>query len=170
MDIENLRLALSYMLISKLGDMGKVQLQKYVYFLQAAYNVPVEYSFKMYHYGPYSEDLDRDMTILKLLGYINIDRDADGYGYHLTALDEPDDDWNTIMSPYSESLENATQVFGKLSASDLELYATIHFVNDLNGEPPQQEVVNTVHSLKPKFNESTINTYYALLQHAGLLQ
>ena len=74
------------------------------------------------------------------------------------------------MSPHSNSLNSAIELFGKLSATELELAATIHFVNELEDEPSQSKVVNIVHSLKPKFYEGTIEYLYKQLEEVNLIR
>ena len=78
-------------IIRQLGDAGKIKIQKLTYFLQESLGIGAGYLFRMYHYGPYSEDLDTDMTRLKLEGYVNITPDADGYGFHVMPADDSED-------------------------------------------------------------------------------
>lgn len=50
---------------------GRVKLQKLTYLLKHMYNVPTDYSFVRYYYGPFSRQLEHDIDILKFFGYIS---------------------------------------------------------------------------------------------------
>ena len=169
MDNQEFRLALTYRLIYQLGDAGKIQLQKMVYFMQEAFGVPTKYSFKMYHYGPYSEELDTDTSLLKLIGSVSVDRDAGGYGFHITPNGEPAEGWESATDAYDDKINKAIEVLGNKPATQLELLASIHFVNRLIDESTQAQVINIVHGLKPKFDEETIGLHYDELKKVGLL-
>ena len=169
MNTQELRLAILHRVISKLDDVGKTQLQKLCYFLQEAKRVPTKYSFRMHHYGPYSEALDTDMARLKLTGYIDIEPDTESFGYHITSKDEPLEEWSHLVDPYSELVESVVQTFGKRPTHELELAATIHFVTHLMPDVSTKEVLDRVKALKPKFNDKYITTRLTELERLGLL-
>src|SRR4030042_4850313 len=81
---EDLRFAVLHWLVSRLQDVGKIQLQKLAYFLQESYEIPLGYTFRMHHYGPYSRDLDNDLLKLSLMGFVDVRPDVSGYGFHVT--------------------------------------------------------------------------------------
>ena len=170
MDIQEFRLAVLSRIISGLQDAGKIQLQKLIYFLQEAFGLPTEYVFRMHHYGPYSEDLDTDMTRLKVTGYVSIDPDLDGYGFHVKPVDVPDQNWESLVAPYGKQINQVLKLFGDRPASELELAATIHFVDHLLKEASHEQVIETVISLKPKFNRAYITSCQTELREQGLLK
>ncbi len=169
MSTQELRLAILHKVISELDDVGKTQLQKLCYFLQEAMGIPTKYSFRMHHYGPYSEALDTDMARLKLTGYINIEPDLEGFGFHITSKDDPLEEWSRLISSYLQLVDGVVRTFGKRPPHDLELAATIHFVNQLLPDVSTEEVLDRVKALKPRFNDSYVKTRHTELKQLGLL-
>ena len=163
------RMAVVYRVIEARGDSGKTELQKTIYFLQQAFGVQTNYQFRMHHYGPYSEELDTDMTRLNMLGYVSIKQDAQGYGYHVVVSDPPDNNWASLVSPLIEPIQQVMSLVQGKVTSELELMATLHFVNSLYANPPEDELINTVQGLKPKFSGEQVMNVYRELVGAGLL-
>lgn len=161
--------AILYELVSRLGDTGKIKAQKLVYFLQELLGTPLSYRFRMHHYGPFSEELDTDLSVMKGLGYFDIKPDPDGYGYHLTVRSEADPEWRTAAIQYSKDIRQVIETFGVLDAASLELNATVHFVNQLAKSASKDTVVNTVSALKPRFPVEVIEVAYDELTKAGLM-
>ena len=171
MNHKELRLAILHKVISELDDVGKTQMQKLAYFLQEAFNVPTKYHFKMHHYGPYSDELDTDMARLRITGYIDIQRDPQGYGFHITSRDDnPPEEWEGLIEDYDESIDYVIRAFGNRKPAELELAATIHFVNNLAPGASKEDVLKTVKALKPRFVEPYIQSHYSKLEKEGLLE
>src|SRR5258708_20829207 len=63
--------------------LGKTQVQKLVYFVQDC-GVPLEYKYEIYHYGPYSFDLSRDLSSLDSLGVLDVESDPSGFGFNIS--------------------------------------------------------------------------------------
>ena len=166
---QQVRLAILYGVVNALGDAGKTRLQKTIYFLQEAFGVPSSYAFKMHHYGPYSDDLDTDMTRLKMTGYLSITPDLQGYGFHVEIADVPEENWDLATGPYKEKVEQALSLVRDKTPSELELMATLHFVDRLLGNPANQALIETVRGLKPKFSPEYIDGWRKQLTDANLL-
>ena len=169
MNTQELQLAILHKVISELGDVGKTKLQKLGYFLQEAYGVSTKFPFKMHHYGPYSEALETDIARLRLAGYVKVESDQLGYGFHITKIDNPPEEWEQLIEPHRNSVERAITEFGRHSTPELELAATIHFVKNLSPGIPSQEVVGKARALKPKFDEGYVVKVYEDLEQMGLL-
>ena len=169
MKTNELQLAILHKVISELGDVGKTRLQKLGYFLQEALDISTKFPFRMHHYGPYSEALETDIARLKLAGYVKVEADQQGYGFHITKIDSPPEEWEQLIEPYRHSVERAISEFGMRSISELELAATIHFVNNLFLDIPSQEVVAKVKALKPNFDEDYVARVHAELKQNGWL-
>jgi len=168
-ELRRTRLAFVYGLVEKLEDTGKIRLQKLVYFLQEAFGVPTGFSFRMHHYGPYSDDLDTEMTRLKMNGYLNIVSDPQGYGFHVNVADEPDGSWRKIIDANMTEIEKVLVLFGEKTPSQLELMATIHFVDRLRNHPSTGELIKLVNGLKPKFTPEYIKASCVELTDSGFL-
>ena len=169
MNTQEFRLAILHKLISELEDTGKTRLQKLAYFLQEAVNIPTTYAFRMHHYGPYAEALETDIARLSLTGFIKVEPDSQGYGFHIKPIDSPFEEWSRLVEPYNEGIGRAIEVFGNRQTHELELAATIHFVDSLLADASTDEVLDKVKSLKPRFDESYIQNVHSELKSVGFL-
>ncbi len=169
MNTQELQLAILHKVISELGDVGKTKLQKLGYFLQEAYGVSSKFPFRMHHYGPYSEALETDIARLRLAGYVKVESDQLGYGFHITKIDNPPEEWEQLIEPHRNSVERAITEFGSRPTHELELAATIHFVKNLFPDISSLEVVAKVKALKPKFDEDYVLRVYDELKQKELL-
>lgn len=167
---QELQLAVTHNLIDQLQDVGKVRLQKMIYFLQEAQGVPTKFAFRMHHYGPFSEDLETDTAWLRLAGYINVEPDSQGYGFHIIPVDTPKEEWRDVIEPYKESIGRVIEIFACRTVSELELLATIHYVKCLQPDLPSDEILKIVGALKPRFNEGYIAQTHAELEKLGILR
>ena len=59
------RFAIIRYIVDMLKDVGKVRMQKLVYFLQWIFTVPLGYDYKMHYYGPYSDELNDDLIAMQ---------------------------------------------------------------------------------------------------------
>ena len=154
---------------------GHTLIQKVVYLLQNALDVDVGYNFKLYHYGPYSEELWGDLRILSDLGIVSIVTDPNGYGYRISIDDQEkaklfqrfgSDSLNEKINEVMELLRNR-------DSRSLELLATTHFVySDLvakNRQATPSDVANYVTKLKPHFNSSQAEHALGTLQEQNWL-
>jgi hypothetical protein len=167
---EDLRFAVLHWLVSRLQDVGKIQLQKLAYFLQESYEIPLGYTFRMHHYGPYSRDLDNDLLKLSLMGFVDVQRDASGYGFHVTPLCDADTAWTNALASYESKLGDMLTKLGGLPAYVLEIQATIHYVSELVEGASTETIEGIVHSLKPKFLPKVIAEARKQLEEQGLLE
>ena len=169
MSAQELQLAILHKVISELDDVEKTKLQKLGYFLQEAYGVSTKFPFRMHHYGPYSEALETDVARLRLTGYVKVESDLQGYGFHITKIDSPPQQWEKLIGPYNDVVEKAIGEFGSRPTHELELAATIHFVRNLFPDIPSEQVLAKVKALKPRFEEAYIARVYDELQEKELL-
>lgn len=167
---EDLNFAVLHQLVSQSGDVGKIQLQKLAYFLQESYGIPLGYTFRMHHYGPYSRELDDDLLKLRLMGFIDMQAAISGYGFHVTKLCDAEPGWAKALARYESQLGDAIEKLGDLPASLLEIQATIHYVSQLVEGASAEEVVTIVHGLKPKFLPERIAEAHQQLEQLDLLQ
>ena len=167
-----IRLSVIQRIVNQCEDIGKTKVQKITYFLQESVGVPSKYPFRMHYYGPYSDDLDGDLSLAQMLGYVEIERDSDGYGYHVTPGSErvvEDFGGHDSISDLASSMTGAIDILAQLETVDLELYATIHFIGRSRKDLATDEVLRTVQRLKPKFSEPYIKRAYEKLEQAELI-
>lgn len=155
------------------GPSGKTKIHKIVYFLQEGLReglrLPLGYYFKMHYYGPYSVRLEDRLALAKAMGYIDITLAPDGFGYNISLMDIRVDDAEHSLH-LSEEID---AVIGKLLAVpllDLELWATVHFIQSLRPTWDREKVVDTVRRVKPKFTAKKIDTAYQSIVDMGLLK
>ena len=145
-------------------NVEKIRLQKMIYFLQEAQGVPTKLSFRMHHYGPFSEDIETDTAWLKLAGYIEINPDPQGHSFHIVPVDAPSEEWNDVMEPYKESIGRIVDLFENRSVAELELFATMHYVKCLQPDLPNEKILDIITALKPKFDEGYVAQMHAELE------
>lgn len=171
------RVAVIRHIVSRSGDIGKTKIQKLVYFLQESVGVPLKYPFRMHYYGPYSDELDGNLSLTKSIGYINIDPDPNGFGYHVTPVEEMGGaSWQGYemsddpeVRELIEVIDNVIDILGALETPQIELYATIHLISGLKGNSSKEKTVQTVKRLKPKFSLEHIDYSYQTLRKANLI-
>ena len=171
-ELRGLRLAVVKRIVALCEDLGKTKMQKITYFLQMAVGAPLKYRFRMHYYGPYSEELDATVSFAQMLGYIDIVPDREGFGFHITPGAHSETNWfdeDTVHIDDVEAIDRATKLLGSLEIVDLELHATIHYIDHVRGGLPKDEILQTVKKLKPKFSIDTIDGAYGNLSEAGLI-
>jgi uncharacterized protein YwgA len=68
---------------------GRTRLQKTIWLLQAV-GLPANYDFKIHHYGPYSEGLQADLSVVKAMGLVSEEHkdSRNGKEYSIFKADE----------------------------------------------------------------------------------
>ena len=167
-----MRLAVVKRIVALCDDLGKTKMQKITYFLQTAVGVPLKYPFRMHYYGPHSDELDATLSRAEMLGYIDIEPDREGFGFHIAPGTHSETNWfdeDTVHLDDVEAIDRAIKFLGSLEIVDLELHATIHCIDRVRGGLPKDEILQTVKKLKPKFSIDTIYGAYGNLSEAGLI-
>ena len=168
-DLLNKRLAVIQSVVDRSRDIGKTKVQKVVYFLQEGLGIQLLYRFRMHHFGPFSEDIENNISVLKGFGYIEVNPDPRGYGYHITPTSREQLPWDEELNECKDDMVKAVDILNGLDTSTLELLATVHFVRHLLDEPSIEEVIGSVSRLKPKFPTQTIRSAYDQLVKANLI-
>jgi uncharacterized protein len=151
------------------AKLGKTQVQKLVYFAQDA-GLPLQYKYEIYHYGPYSFQLSRDLSSLDALGVLNIESDPHGFGFDISIGKFAEK--FKLSAKYQKKVEKVVNQFGFNNAAQLEVKATIHFVYSVIKKkvPPgkiRSEVIQKVGALKPRFTKDFIKNCYSELEQAS---
>ena len=145
---------------------GKTALQKLVYFLQELYLVDCGYDFELYSYGPFTSQLLGDLDLVEHFGCVTIEPVySKTGGYVIRPADKADtlqgkaaqflNDEKTILA-----LDSLVTEFGSYTAKDLELRATIVYVeremHRKGKSSTMNEVSRLVGQIKPKFTNQEI--------------
>jgi uncharacterized protein YwgA len=128
-----------------------------VFFLKHLLSVPVGYDFVIYHYGPFSFDLDGDLVLLCFRRWLTTDREP-GYGPHYRPGPEAPQATDKGIAAVVPSIDQVVDLFGARRARQLELMATTYYVfKGLDGRQRDEgEALATVGRLKPHFSEDEI--------------
>ncbi len=154
---------------SRTHQLGKTQLQKLVYFLQEL-GVQLGYKYEIYHYGPYCFELSNDLSSLDSLNILDVESDPNGFGFNIRLSRyangyDPD-------PMLKEAVKRIVDKLGSNSAGQLEVKATIHFVQRVlarRGSANEDTVVGKVRTLKPHFAEVFVRKCYEELQQERLI-
>jgi len=145
---------------NKNAQFGKTIFQKIIFILQEVYNIPLGYDFSLYTYGPYASEVFQDLDFVESLKGVQIIPVETGYGGYKII---PGKEHSIIRAKGKEYLESDSvrkalnsliKEFGGFTARDLELRATIIFIDrDLKGTPQHllDDIAKLVHEIKPKF-------------------
>lgn len=171
---ENERFKLIQYLVGKLSVVGKVKIQKVIYFLQKACGVDLGYEFFMHYYGPYSSELNSTLHEMKTEGLLrfSVAIYPSYYGYQIDPVEKASE---TVQLPAKirEKADKIIDLFNTDDAQKMELLSSIHFVRailmDQGKTFDKESVVNEVQLLKPKFEQEKIAEAYEELQQNGLL-
>jgi uncharacterized protein YwgA len=154
----------------KTDQLGKIQLQKLVYFLQEA-GVPLDYKFEIYHYGPYSFELADEMSSMDSLGVLSVAADPSGYGFNINVGSHGSK--YRIDKRYLPKIDDVISNFGADTPAKLEVKSTVHFVNKVLKKqvrnPQEKVVVAKVRELKPRFTEAFISECFHELKGVRLI-
>ena len=161
------RLAVIRRIVELAPDPGKTSIQKIVYFLQSGLDVPLGYRFKMHYYGPYSEELDGKLSLANAMGIVEIGTDSAGFGYHIKLGAFPVEEVESSM-PWEE-IDEKIRTLGELELRQLELLASVHFIQSIRSQWDRSKVISTVHRLKPKYSEERIQKAYQDIERMGLI-
>jgi uncharacterized protein len=145
--------------------LGKTALQKYIYFLQAIFGVDVGYDFQLYTYGPFTSEILQDLDLVESFGGVKVLPDDSGFGGYIIT---PGEKFKMIRGngriflerkEVNDALNWLMKKFGQYTAKDLELRATIVYVDrDLSRTPDytHERLINIVKEIKPKFSNAEI--------------
>jgi uncharacterized protein YwgA len=143
---------------------GRTKLQKIIYLLQEC-GLPSNYSYSMYFYGPYSEDVKADLAVLKYSHIIDetlaSKKGEEGEYYVLKVIDkefEPIDlsNWRDAI----EEMDNTDSVILELAATYVE------FRDSGYDEKEAEERVRRMKGLK--CGHGNLKAALDLIQNLGL--
>jgi len=154
------RIAVIRFIVDKIKDVGKIKIQKLIYFLQMVFEVPFGYDYKMHYYGPYSEELNDDLVVMQVNNIVNVEADPAGYGYHIMPGSEKTTAMNEVLEKYSNSISKCLDSLKSFSPSQLEILGTLHFVNNVAGVSDEEKIIEKTAMLKPLFSKSSIEEMY----------
>ncbi|MFI2858823.1 hypothetical protein ACH6EH_17090 [Paenibacillus sp. JSM ZJ436] len=169
----SLQAIVSYLARKKETIQGKKAFQKFMYFIDAK-GVPTQLSFRIYHFGPYSSDLDYQTDNLELEGSITISKSGEKF------VIQPGDKYEEILireeafiSQHSHIINSVIELLPD-EPKVLELWSTTHFVANSMFKMYQTfdktKVIDEVKKIKQdKFSLEQIDAAYDKLFELGFL-
>lgn len=129
-------------------QIGKTFIQKMIYLLTREGAVRFDYS--MYHYGPYSSGVERELNLAEQRGFVDLKWVA-GAGYFAEATSKLEGFEELVLDSEKQAIEKLVDQYGELNAIDLSLIATAYYMKD-NFDTPDERLSETIHGLKPKYD------------------
>lgn len=180
-DLRENRMALISVLAesSPLGHVGRTGVMKFLYFLQTLRDVPLEYRFTLYSYGPFDSDVLADLSSAETLGVVSssVVQFPGGYGYRIKL--GPQAKWmqgrcHRFLRRCGGDVRWVIRNFGEMNSSQLELVSTILYADRDAAEENERlsidALVETVKEVKPHFSREEILDYARKLRREGLLE
>jgi uncharacterized protein YwgA len=144
------------------GRLGKKALQKLVFLAQELGLARTDYEFRFYTYGPFSRDLAADIDLAEAAGELRVNFDQDRNFYLIRAGDRASESIERgghLMSTNREKLDLLLKKVGCRTAKELELLATIKFVEPKRQELGPAEFVSYIRKLKPKYDDAEVRRH-----------
>jgi len=140
--------------------LGKTALQKLIYLAKVLSNIGVDYDYGLYIYGPYSHELSADFEYLTAVGVLESEfKDYGTYGgYEIRPgenIREAIDKAKDFIASSDKEVERIIERFGGMNARELELIATVVYLNHEEGLKGTI-LPERVKSIKPHFSMQEI--------------
>ena len=169
---------LAQRLQGKHQQFGKTALQKLIYFLQEVYDVDCGYDFSLYTYGPFTSQVLQDLDLVESIGGVKVIPKREGLdGYQIEPHENDErvqQQAGEFLDLHSDDLDTLIKEYGRFSAKELEMRATIVFVeremNRDHGSVLREALVRVVSDIKPYFTEEEIEAAVEELQAKGHLE
>ncbi len=154
------------------ASVGKTFLQKAIYILQEGLGVNLDYNYKLYFYGPYSQELTNDIEALNDMGLVDIKFDPEKYGYDISItqrgkkfLKKLKEEYN--IEPEENKIEKVLSLIKGQNAKAMELLGTVLYFAKLTDD--ERELKKLVNLVKPHFSDSEIKLALKSLRAKRLL-
>lgn len=175
------RVAILAEIVRRKGEVGRTSLMKIAYLLQTVKEVPFEYDFQLYLYGPYSAEVlsDISMGVFWDVFQEHYYTTRDGYGYKITLssgannlLRDPQIA-DVVIKRHEDAINWAVQVFGNYTASEMEAIATLVWIDRELGDSQHtlslDDLVAIAQEIKPRFPREQLEKIVKRLMQEGIL-
>lgn len=152
---------------------GHTLIQKAIYLVQSGRKVDLGYRYKIYHYGPYCEDVWADLTYLEDVQAVTIEAKPSGFGYNICPGPRIAEVRHYANDDVCREVDGMVRLLGRRPVRELECVATTHFVYrelaQKHNNVPQADVVEGVIALKPHLTANEIGSALSDLRENALL-
>ena len=160
------------------GRLGRTAIMKMAYFLQTVKEVPLEYNFRLYTYGPYDGDVLTDLSHAEAMRAVKsrVVPNPSGYGYEFEPGPKRDELKGLVkagLALHERAVQWVVSEFSSMTASDLELVSTIVFADREAGQHGKtlsiDDLCRQVSQIKPRFALEYIRSKVDLMMSKRLL-
>ena len=172
------RVALISEIARRKPEIGRTALMKFLYLLQVVKELDLGYRFELYSYGPFDSAVLSDITTAVGWGGAKqtVCHYPSGVGYELSVGPS----YDKIKAMSEEFLDNsgdaigwAVENFGKYGAGDMELIATMVYVDqeahDAKETLSPEALIKRSLEIKPRYNEEQARDKFEKLKEARAL-
>ena len=136
-------------------QIGKTLLQKIFYCLSRK-NL-ADFSYSLYHYGPYSAELSKELNFAEDLKYVEVTwQDNKGYFIKLTPLSEEIVKVG-LSKDRKSAIEKTIKQYKEFNAQELSIITTGYYMKDVY-KTKDGELVDTIHEIKPQYETAYIKS------------
>lgn len=132
---------------------GETHLQKAIYFLQDLLEVPTDFDYILYMYGPFSRELRRELASMRADGFLNLVPQPQPYGPTLVVTPVAEQQlisrWPKTLKCYEQAIDFVASRLGGLGVGELERLATALWVRQEQPEAAIDEQAERLNSIKP---------------------
>lgn len=158
---------------------GRTALMKCLYLLQIIRNVPLDYHFRLYTYGPFDSDVLGDLSLAERLGAVESEllQYPGGHRYELRGGAKAEQiiaNGHNYLNEHQYEIDWVLKMFGARSARDLENVSTLVFTDRSATNQGLRitigELVRKVHDVKPHLPMAVIEQEARGLKEQGLIE
>ncbi len=157
--------------------LGRTTIQKLMYFLSVT-GVPMRYKFDIHHYGPYCDDISRDVEWLCADGVLRDEAQTSNYSKYVLGPQAQAilSKWEKNIRPVESKIRRIVSTLLPLGIKNQELVATLHYlyrqlrVLKKKGGPSEKAVIEQFMQLKgERFTKEEVSKTYNAMVSAGLV-
>ncbi len=135
---------------------GETHIQKSIYLLQHACQVPLGYDYILYKHGPYSFDLSSELGSMRGANYVELIFQVEGYGPTVALTETAEHILQMYENSHNSRLKKAfykadeiATWLGTKDVKSLERLATAFYVHEKNPSAPSNKKAEQIIKLKP---------------------
>lgn len=135
---------------------GRIHVHKLLFISKELGLVDPPFDFVFYRYGPYSFGLDSAFTQMELYGQLSKTFPNEGYGARYSVTAAGSDEAASLDRSDRRALQVLAGELGRSDSQSLELWATCIWAMKEDGLSEDDQIIDRVLELKPKFSRPAV--------------